>query len=50
MTTASERLLFLFENSLLENREFGLNLVKKAIKERLDNHNNPILQARETTA
>ena len=50
MTTASERLLFLFENSLLENREFGLNLVKKAIKERLDNHNNPSPQAREPSA
>jgi len=30
MTIASERLLFLFENSLLENREFGLRLIEKA--------------------
>jgi len=32
MTAARERLLFLFENSLLENREFGLKLVEKASK------------------
>jgi len=32
MITASERLLFLFENSLLESRNFGLKLVKKANK------------------
>lgn len=30
MTAASERLFFLFENSLLENREFGLKLIEKA--------------------
>jgi hypothetical protein len=30
MTAASERLLFLFENSLLKNREFGLRLIEKA--------------------
>jgi len=32
MTAASERLLFMFENSLLANRDFGLKLVEKANK------------------
>ena len=32
MTAAPERLLCLFENSLLESREFGLVLVKRATK------------------
>jgi len=32
MTVASERLLCLFENSLLENREYGLKLIEKANK------------------
>ena len=32
MTAASERLLCLFENSLLKNREFGLKLIEKANK------------------